>query len=925
MVAVTIAWRDAKRHGLRTVLAVLLIAVPLAAGLSMAIASATRENTASAALRSIPDGAGAVIETYPLSPDRLPLAQPYHGATLVIPDSDVMGANGAQVESVLGQAVEEVVQSSNLLLHSGDHFAVATLTEANGAMRYVNAEADALLPAGLASASHSDDDRLALTSESDDTATQSSVSMKAPPTPAVITEAVAENLQVAVGGQIQVVSVNESREQEIKSAHFEVAAVVAGDQPQVFSRFATLSQARKDRPGVVRLFFTGADVSWPQVMEMNHIGALVVSRQVLSHPPDAKDLYPVEVPVERIMLYGAFVGVGGALALLLALFLLSPAFTVSAEQATRSLALLSVVGAEPKQLRRIMAAQGLVAGAMGGSLGTAVGTGLGVLLLWIRLRSLASATGISGPAVELSYNLQFAPWPLVPLSFLLGVMAGYLAAYLPARWAAKQDLLVSLSGRSYARSPAPRLWLPAVLLLLAAIVWGALLVLPPFLPPSEGDQQTFALFASLAVLATIFNLLGVLALIPYLLRLLQSLPLPLVCRLAARDAYQHRRRAVPTTAAIAVMILGVSAALSVAATNQANQDDLRTISRGQDAVIIAPRVYSQWDDQLLRQAVEALHLPVKQTVSVMDIDKEWLRPEPRQACPYGTDVDVESRLTLGRDIRCVPYSVPKFSQPQLETNFNVLVMDARALQASKLPVSTRILDEGGIIVGDASTIEDGKAHVAVLDESGKPVRSAQLAAEFLPNVTTIVSPQAARQLELAQPRQVGWFLVFDTPVSRTEFEQAWGNLGELSGLLVHDGPGIPDTGFSDTPLLITVGVFLILTLWLTLSLARTTMRTDIATMNAVGAPPSLARRYSAAQALVTALVSVPVGSLGGIAIAYAVTTINRAFPLESGGPFRRFVVPVEVPLIALSVVVIAVVLGWVSGGTKSMVSTRRIE
>ena len=73
------------------------------------------------------------------------------------------------------------------------------------------------------------------------------------------------------------------------------------------------------------------------------------------------------------------------------------------------------------------------------------------------------------------------------------------------------------------------------------------------------------------------------------------------------------------------------------------------------------------------------------------------------------------------------------------------------------------------------------------------------------------------------------------------------------------------------------------------------------------------------------LASVPLGSLGGISVAYAVINISRAFPLESGGPFRLFVVPPSVFLVAIGAVALAVILGWLSGGTKVAVSTRRIE
>lgn len=914
MVALRIAWRDAKRHRLRTILAVLLISVPLIAGVSLAIALSTREDVASSMQRALPDGAGAMIEAYPLPAAKLPLKQPYHGAMLVISSTEDMASDGAQVSAVVGSEVEEVFQSSNLLLHSRERFTVASLTEANSAMRFVNPEAEKRLQQIHAP-------EASQTKAPTSNATSPSATIE----PVVITTVVAHRLQVNVGDDLEVVSSSHLSEPELVNVRLRVESIVPGEDAQLYARFGALKQERENKPGVERLFYTAANVNWQSVKQLNQLGALVVSREVLQHPPAPKDLYPVSVSLQRMLLNAGFLGVAGAAAVLLGLFLLTPAFTVSAEQFTRSLALIAVVGAAPKQLRRIMAAHGLVVGSIAGVLGAGLGTGSGILLLWLRLRALARETGITGPAVELGYNLRFVPWMLVPLALALGVVAGYLAAYLPAHWAAKQNLLKSLSGRGQARRRPPRLWLATVMLLLAGAFWVTLLWLPSVLTTSDAQPRMSVLFASLAVLGTLLNVLAAIAVLPFIFRLLQRLPMPLVGRLAARDAYQHRRRAVPTAAAIMVLVVAVTAVLVIAATDRSNQRDISTLTRGKDAVIIAPRIYSDWDDSLLQQGVKALQLPVKKTVPVLDVDDGGLQLDPRQPCPAGEDVNIEARLELNLPIECVPYYVPKYISAPLETIPHALVMDAEALAASGLPISSQVLDAGGVIVGDASSIEGGNAHLTVVNEQNKPVRSALLPADFLPNVITIVSPGAAKELALPAPRQIGWFLVFDRPVSPEEFEQAWQRLGDLSALLVHDGPGYQEHDFIESTITGAAVMFIVLILWLTLALARTTMRADIATLNVLGAPPSLPRRYSAAQALIVALSAVPLGVMSGLAVAYGVTTINRIFPLESGGPFRLFVIPSTVPLVAVAMVLVAVVLGWLSGGMKGSAPARRME
>lgn len=925
MVALRIAWRDATHHRLRTLLSVLLIAFPLIAGVSLGIALATREDTASAARRSLPEGVGAVIETYPLPPSQLPLKQPYHGAALVASDPYAKSAEAEQVQAIVGSEVEEVFEASNLLVHSGERFIAANLTEANAAMKVVNADADTLLPVPAPSSAGSKQADTSETGVQTTAGPAGEVLAEASTTPVVITQVVAEQLQLGTGDEMQVVSVNEVKVSEVVGANFRVIGVIPGMQAQIYSRFAHLQQVRAGKPGVERLFYTAAGVSWHEVKELNQIGALVVSKEVLDNPPRADELYPADVPAEQVMLYAASVGVGGGVSLLLALFLLTPAFTVSAEQFTRSLALLSVVGAEPKQLRRIMATQGIVIGTLAGTLGAVFGTALGLLLLWLRLQAVADELGITGPSVNMGYNLRFVPWLLAPGALIMGLLSGYSAAYLPAHWAAKQNLLLSLSGRGHPQRQSPRLRLSLALVILAGISWGLLFALPRILPSGGSEGITYAVFATLAAIATVLNVLALLSILPLIFGLLQYLPLPLVWKMASRDAYQHRRRSIPTAAAVAVMVLVVSAALTISATAKSNERDLRIVSRGENAILIAPRVYSQWDDSLLKQGVDALELPVKKVVPVMNIERAWLKLNPRQACPTGSYVSIEARLDPAQPIRCVRYDAPRYSSTTVESVPGVLVMDAEALAASELPVSPKILHEGGIIVGDASTLDAGKAHVTVLDEGGKPQRTTQIAAAFSANVATIVSPQAASELGLPPSHQIGWFLVFDEPVTAEEFERAWQQLGVLSALLVHDGPGTGKPTSFEPTLTVTASVFMVLILWLALALARTTMRADIATMNAVGAPPSIARRYSAAQGLMVALASVPLGSLGGILVAYAVINISRAFPLESGGPFRLFVVPPSVFLVAIGAVALAVILGWLSGGTKVAVSTRRIE
>ncbi|MFC3399293.1 ABC transporter permease [Microbacterium amylolyticum] len=111
----------------------------------------------------------------------------------------------------------------------------------------------------------------------------------------------------------------------------------------------------------------------------------------------------------------------------------SAALTVTARRQHRTLAVVASVGADPRALRSIVLLQGILLGAVGGVLGVLAGIGGGVIL------HHATAAEVVPLPVRI-------PWLMIMVVVIAAVLVGSLTAYLPARQAAKMDVLAGLRG-----------------------------------------------------------------------------------------------------------------------------------------------------------------------------------------------------------------------------------------------------------------------------------------------------------------------------------------------------------------------------------------------------------------------------------------------------------------------------------------------
>ncbi|MDP3889612.1 FtsX-like permease family protein, partial [Nocardioides sp.] len=298
--------------------------------------------------------------------------------------------------------------------------------------------------------------------------------------------------------------------------------------PFVVGGLGSLGLAQQAESRGHQWLIDGGPVTWDEVRALNTLGAVVLSRAVLEDPPPSSEL-PEEVAWSGGT-DGALVAIIGlivAMALLEIVLLAGPAFAVTARRQARTIALMTASGATPAQARRVVLANALVLG----SAAAVAGVVLGVV-----------AAAVALPIAQRFSGDRFGPfevaWVDLTVIGLFGLLSAFLAAMVPAWIASRQDVVAVLAGRRGDRRPSLRSPLVGVLLLaggVASAAYGAL--------TGAGGEIFIAAAAIPAVLGMILLVAPVLVGLARLSR-----PLPLTLRYAVRDSARHRTRTVPAVA-----------------------------------------------------------------------------------------------------------------------------------------------------------------------------------------------------------------------------------------------------------------------------------------------------------------------------------------------------------------------------------------
>ncbi|HYH34546.1 MAG TPA: FtsX-like permease family protein [Nocardioides sp.] len=627
------------------------------------------------------------------------------------------------------------------------------------------------------------------------------------------------------------------------------------------------------------------DVTWDDVRALNGIGVVVLSRAVLLDPPAPSEIDP------RLGYVGdtddavvAVVVLVVVMALLEVVLLAGPAFAVIARRLQRSLALMAASGATPPQARRVVLASGLVLG--GG--GAVLGVGLGLLVAWLSL-----------PVVQRFSDSYLGPYD-VPWLHLLGIAAfglvsALLAAVVPAWIASRQDVVAVLAGRRGDARPSLRSPLFGLLLLAAGCggaAYGAV--------ARQGGEFFIAGSAVVAVLGMILLVPVVLA---ALARLGRHLPLPL--RYAVRDAARHRTRTVPAVSAVAATVAGV-VALGIANTSDAEESEATytpNLALGQ-ASVSSVEGDADW---AAYESVAERFVPEAEVTRIRGVSSSGMRRWTEvQFRVDGTRWLLEAGYgsTLGTSVPVgeeVPTAVPGLRESERAAADRVLreggavVFTDQHVTDDEVTVTARQYRNRGRpqLLGRATV------PALVVPVTGMEVR-----------FQGVLSPAAAAAVGVT-PRTVGLLVdgVRITEEQERDVSEALAAISPSLSFYVERGYQAGDETVILLLVLGALGGVLMLGGTLTATfLSLSDARPDLATLAAVGASPRTRRGVAASYAVVIGLVGAVLGAgvgfVPGIAVTYPLTGASWVQDVDPALPSHF----VDVPWLLIASLVVALPL-----------------
>jgi putative ABC transport system permease protein len=635
--------------------------------------------------------------------------------------------------------------------------------------------------------------------------------------------------------------------------------------------------------GVASWYVGGGPVSWSQVRTLNQHGASVLSRAVMLHPPSRSQI-PDEVgstgggPAAATVATATLVAV---MVLLEVVLLAGPAFAVGARRQARSLALLAAAGGTPRQARQVVLASAVVLGSLAALIGTVLGIGTAVLAL---------------PLLQRLSGSWFGPFEVPWLQLLgvaaLGVLSALLAAVVPAWIASRQDVVAVLAGRRGDRQPSRRSPWIGVALLGAGVVGAALGA------TRSGSENLIAASA-------IFSVLGMILLAPVAVATVarMSARWPLSLRYAARDAARHRTRTVPAIAAVAATVAGV-VALGIGSSSDARENRENYLSYSAMGVGSLADYGTKTDWPALRASVER-EVPEADVHDVRGVPlsrDDGGSLEVDVSAGAGAPLLVSYGSSLGSDVlvasAALPPGLPGVSRAEEDRaaaalrGGDVVAFTSRAVSAHTRPVRVTVTDYSPD--SDKSTTLARLHLTATLVDVGRHAMGPEL----------VVSDAVAKRLRLPVT-QVG--LVLDgttiSPQQETKVTEAVQAISRDASFSVERGYHNDDQDRIMLLVLAALGAALMLGGTLTATfLALSDARPDLATLSAVGASPTTRRGVAAAYALVVGAVGASLGAvvgfIPGLAITFPLTQTNGADGVTTG-PF------IDVPwLLVLGLVVL---------------------
>lgn len=972
-----LARRDARRHPVRTLLAALLIALPVAALSAFISVSNPGSPPREQALDTIPTDAQAVITATTIPTGGPPFAQLPEGAPgSWMDDPDTPPASRDQIAAELspGSELAEFWLSPPLMV-SPD------LKLAPGETKTLSSQADELSDTAL--------EQLAMVELRESEALEKQApkpidgALPTNPTEVLVSQAVANRLDVAVGDSLGFVAPpdsgvrstdgNAAAAMQDSARGYLVSGITDSDQYVAWAPAGWLSELVAAQPLGVQghwLVLGTEPVTWQQAKSLNQLQAFAVSRHVLEHYPSESELYPTAVDPAKYIEGAIGVVLTLVVGALLVLFLVTPALAISAEQSRRTLGLAIAAGATPRDLKRTVLAQGLVIGTLGGLIGAGLGL-TAALGFGAWLGSLEANNGTQSFGVQSA--LANFPWWAAVAGVVVAVLLGIIAALGPARSAEMLNPVEALrqqlpKSTSHRIGRASLVWGCALLGLSVVLGTITLAVPAPTYPSDAAAAEAYlpgtpppgsGLLVLLVGLAVLFAALGLALTIRGLLPKMAALgrgrrP---IWRLALRDAADHPSRTVPAVLGVTFSLLAASYVIVLGASTHADGRTTGETIDWRGTFLVAPQtpISPKFDEALAAGALAELSQDTPQItgghrVEAVSSDStiriEALLPEG-ESCPDGQEVDAASARTPGGSLKCVSYlsgaayrTNYRFGSPFATWDAPVL-MDSEALLATRLPdaeAAAEVLSSGGVLVSNAALVDDeGMVRLGI----GSPTpdgptlmrteQETRLPAMFMRGmgVGLVMSPDAAFTLGVDQFDFVGLLAETTEPLDdRTLGNLARADIGDLANVNVPDSRdplGAPSDAMSKAmvwgPIVLLVLVAVAAaTISVLLSVSRG--RQDADTARAIGASPTDLAWLRVAKTVVILGIGIPIGLGAGIALASYQVAWNRH--LASSGAWLD-TVPVwgAQAIIAVTVAVTGVLAALIL--TRSLDLRRRLH
>lgn len=626
------------------------------------------------------------------------------------------------------------------------------------------------------------------------------------------------------------------------------------NDPAAVAKPGTFPVHPGDLPQVLLANTHGAAIDWPMVRRLNAAGAVVTGRAAVIHPPASG---PEPVPVDAIN-RAREIGVGivaVGLAILEVALLAGAAFAVGARRQTRDLALLGATGADARQLRSVVLAGGVVLGGLG-AVGGVVG---GIFVGRALLPEVAHLAG------RLAGGFHLHPLELAGIA-VVGLFTGVVAAALPARSAGRIDIVSALTGRR--RQAATPLSVPVTGIVMAGV--GAVLAAYAASPPSK-----FWLVLAGLVLGELGFVICAPAIVGAAARLARWTPLSM--RLALRDAARHRGRTGPAVAAITAAVAGITA-VSVYA---ASQGQLHRRQYEPQARI------GQGELQFSSAKAAAAHLDAA-TTALRSIagPKAQLLPVPTANRPHCTGcevgVEVPDPATCQTGPACVGY-ISDFTTSLSVGDEPVL----RTILGHPDPAAAAALAAGKAVVF-ARIDHPVAARTVTLDNALPDGRSRRIPAVFVSVgreqgalAGAVISPATARRLGYGAAVS-HYAVAAPAPMSPDAERRINAALGrQHAGTQLYVERGYDPSGDNVALLALLAGALIVVlgTTGIVTGLSAAESKPDLATFAAVGAAPRTRRALAAAQASTVALLGTVTGVASGCISAFAILgTYGVAMP-----------------------------------------------